>query len=142
MSKCKPIERLIPDLYRQKTIDLFMYGYVDCLRYTISMGIIKAIERFAERNMLDEDEYAFDSARITYIRINQYFREYKPFNMGGMIPLVYTNTAMMLIFTGYLTALQEIRINYDHAKLHAYMERRYNTTIDINLIINFKNQLQ
>lgn len=141
MSKIKPIERLIPELYRQKTIDLFMYGYVDCMRHTISMGVIKALERFSERFMLDEDVYAFDSARIAYTRINQYLREYKTFNMGGQMPVIYQTNAMMLIFAGYLTAINEIRVTYDAAKLHTYMQRRYNTTIDMDLITNFKNQI-
>jgi len=74
MSKEKPFEGKISNLYKKNSIDSMMFGWVSGISEVLpAVSVNQAIEMFKEWIGLSEDDYPTNSARITYSRIKQDF---------------------------------------------------------------------
>ena len=70
MARCKSYLVNIPRFYKFQTIDHIMFGYVHGLRRIVrTMSVSEAIRIFLDSFQIDEDNYCFDTAKMTYYRI-------------------------------------------------------------------------
>ena len=66
----REFEKRIPALYRRKTMDVFMFGYVSGIIDTLdSVSIKQAITIFLYRHNISEDDFNFDTAIQCYYKI-------------------------------------------------------------------------
>lgn len=71
-------EGLVPKFIQRRTIDMWMFGFVDAIHTEFpSVGVKKAISMFASRYELTVDEFNEESAFQTYYRMKE---ELKTFN--------------------------------------------------------------
>lgn len=70
MSKDKPIERIIPAMYKKKAIDQLLFGFVQGAQAALeTVSTEEAILMFLKAYNLSEDDYPLRSARRTVERM-------------------------------------------------------------------------
>jgi len=64
----------IPKLYKRQALDLLMFGFVQGMFAAMpSLSLKDCLIMFMRRYKLSEDDYHYDSARVTYDRMNKEF---------------------------------------------------------------------
>jgi hypothetical protein len=78
MSKENSIESAIAKLYKSKSLDLLMYGYVLAVTHFFqNVSIRKGIEEFMKEMNIDSGDFDISSAEITFQRMRAKHREVK-----------------------------------------------------------------
>lgn len=67
---------LVPKFILRRTIDMWMFGYVDAIHTEFpSVAVKKAISMFASRYELTVDEFNQEAAFTTYYRMKEELKE-------------------------------------------------------------------
>lgn len=78
MSKEKQYYIDIDKLLKYDSLDKFMFGFTEGLRYGLpSVHITKAIDSYMEHFCLNEDNYPRDHALQNYYRMLESYRKYR-----------------------------------------------------------------
>lgn len=66
MSKRKPFEYKIEEIYNKSTVDVMMVTWVEAVQSKIPINTRKCIRDFYNHFHIAEDDYSMDSAYVTY----------------------------------------------------------------------------
>lgn len=76
MAKEKKILKDIQRLYKCNAIDMMMFGWVTATRrFLPSVNIKDAISAFMDFHNMDDNEYPYESAEVTFQRMWNYYKQ-------------------------------------------------------------------
>jgi len=111
MTKTKGYFFDIPRFYRWQTFDYLCFGYVNGLRTAVpSMTTVASITRFLSDFDLCEDQYCWETARMSYQRIRVSYKEMEmglaPEVSNSRIARFYLHQAYNHIAYGYILGVR------------------------------------
>lgn len=66
------LHNAIPALYRKTALDIMIYTFIDCQRFTIpGISVENAALSFMKHHKINEDEMSIQKVTLTYYRIQK-----------------------------------------------------------------------